>query len=77
MLALALGGGTVVVLAVVLAVCVLGWKAIGACTKEDVPYVTEVIMKVLRDGRHAVQHRVRPASLPPNDQASHEESETQ
>ncbi|MGW2891861.1 hypothetical protein ACWDDN_42465 [Streptomyces griseoruber] len=56
----ALAGGTLVLLVVVAAIVVLGMKALDRARPEDVPAVTEQVMRVLRDSRQAIQRRARP-----------------
>ncbi|MFC7841896.1 hypothetical protein [Streptomyces sp. NPDC057382] len=58
--AIAVGGGILVVVLVVFAVVVLGWKALGCANKKDVPIVTDTIMRVLREGKQSVHRQVVP-----------------
>lgn len=56
--ALALVGGTVVLVAALAALVVIAVKAIGRARPEDVPYVMEQVMGVLRDSRRTVRRRL-------------------
>lgn len=53
-------GGTLVLVMVVGAVVALGMRALDRARPEDVPIVTEQVMRVLRDGRHALTRRLAP-----------------
>ncbi|MFD8376910.1 hypothetical protein ACFV2Z_40240 [Streptomyces sp. NPDC059688] len=59
----ALLGGILVFVVVVVAIVLLGMRALDRARPEDVPTVTAEIMRTMRDGRRALQRRV--GSLPP------------
>ncbi|MFF0191070.1 hypothetical protein [Streptomyces sp. NPDC005244] len=53
----AVAGGTLVLVMVVGATVALGLRALDRARPEDVPVVTEQVMCVLRDSRHALTRR--------------------
>lgn len=55
----ALAGATLVLLVVVIAIVALGMRALDRAQPQDVPVVTEQVMRVLRDTRQALQNRVQ------------------
>lgn len=72
MAVLAVGGGTVVIVVVVIAVVVIGLKALGRARQEDVPAVTEQIMRVLRDSQRAAHRQTQRDAGQPLDADGHE-----
>ncbi|WP_217246900.1 hypothetical protein [Streptomyces sp. AC602_WCS936] len=55
-------GGTLVLVVGVVAIVLLGRRALDRARPEDVPVVTEQVMRVLRDSRPALQRPLAPGA---------------